>query len=77
MTNPLVYDEYRQVLHCLACFDVIEIPRRTMSDPEGFVLLRELAELDHQDCGKYRNAQMARNARRFRKEVTRLLLVKR
>lgn len=76
MKNPLVYDEYRQAFHCLCCYDVIEIPRSTMRDPESFVLLRELAELDHCECGNYQDARLARNARRWRKEMKRLTLVR-
>jgi hypothetical protein len=74
--STVTYNERDQVFECSACEDCFPISRSSLRDPEEFVRILELAQLDHKDCHTYKEPRMARNARRFRKEVNRRLLVK-
>ncbi len=73
--SRVVYNERDQTIDCPDCLDRFHVFRRTLSDPDAFVELLEMLQLDHAECPKYKDARRARNARRYRKEGKRLALV--
>jgi hypothetical protein len=67
------YYDNIQALRCSACKGVIEVPRTTLSNPESFIRLYELAQISHKDCKEYATPSLARNVRMFQREVGKLL----
>lgn len=74
--SNIIYNERDQTMDCIGCLTRIEVPRRLLSDPDGFVSMLEHAQLDHKDCHKFASITEANNHRRYRKERDRRLLVK-
>lgn len=60
-----------QSFHCDCCLEDVPIRRDVSSDPEALLMMAEMVEIDHAECDKYKDARMARLARRFRKEAKR------
>ena len=63
------------VFECLGCMETIEVPARIYRSPEALAEHREMLELDHENCWRYGSVELARNARRYRKDETRRKLL--
>lgn len=74
--SSIHYDERTQSFHCFGCMEDIEVRRNVAADQEAFLSMREMVELDHQECPLYRDVEHARQARKFRKESKRRELLK-
>ena len=68
MGGGVCWHEALRVFECLGCEERVEIRRCVYSNPERLAEQRELLELEHRNCWKYKTAELARNARRWRKE---------
>ena len=66
------WHEKDHALECMGCLVLIEVRRSIYSDPELLATIRQLLELDHEDCWRYADAEAARHARNFRKDRERL-----
>jgi len=71
MEQPVRYIQRDNVMRCDICEEYAILPRRVTTNPEAFMEMLELMNLDHQECTQYKDAHMAKNARKFRKETTR------
>ena len=66
------WHERLHALECMGCMSTIEVRRAIYEDPERLATIRQLLELDHEDCWRYGDVQHARDARNFRKDRDRL-----
>ena len=70
--SPVTYNQRDQRLECPHCLDSQGVLRSDLRNPERFVELLELYQIDHADCRNFSDAKLARNSRLFRKEVRRI-----
>lgn len=73
--GSIFFDERTASFGCLGCLEHVEVRRKVMNDPEQFLSMQELVALDHSECMSYGNVQMAKNARKYRKESKRRALI--
>lgn len=79
---PLYYYPQWKAYECLACRQVIEIPRyatlmvdgkmqrvKVLDNPEHLLIWRELHEIDHERCGSFKDEAKAKDAREHRRET--------
>lgn len=71
----VTFDPRTRSLHCTGCLTDTPVRRRTFEDPEGYVEFLEMVVLDHMECENYGDIKRAELARRYRKEVKRLMLL--
>jgi hypothetical protein len=64
------WHEELNAFECLACFEFLSVRRRDRN-PEKLAELKELLIIDHTECWEFDDPRMARNARRFRREIKR------
>lgn len=64
----MYWHEALRVFECLGCEERVEVKRYIYRDPERLAEHRELLEIEHDECWKYASAELAWNARRWRKE---------
>ncbi len=64
----VVWHEGLNAFECQGCGEYVEIRKRADRTPDRLVELQELMVVDHTECWEYDDPQMARNARRYRKE---------
>ncbi len=57
------------------CLTTIEVRRVVYDDPELLATIRQLLEIDHENCWRFTSAEDARNARNHRKDRDRLKLL--
>jgi hypothetical protein len=62
----IVWHERFNAFECLGCGEFEEIRKRADRTPARLVELKELLVKDHTECWEYSDAQMARDARRYR-----------
>jgi hypothetical protein len=69
----IVWRQDLNAFECLGgCEDFHQVwKRRDRENPETMALLRELLVVEHTECWKYADVEMAKRARRHRKEKTR------
>jgi hypothetical protein len=67
----IVWHEDLNAFECWGCGEFEEIRKRGERTPERLAELRELLVIDHTECWEFDDPEMARNARRFRKEAKR------
>jgi hypothetical protein len=68
----IYWHEKEHALECAGCLSLIEVRRVIYCDPELLATIRQLLELDHEDCWRYASAEAANNARIHRKDRDRL-----
>ena len=61
----IVFNERTHTFDCAACLESVEIAPETLWNPEAFLSVLELTQLDHHDCGHYLDTRMAQSARAF------------
>jgi hypothetical protein len=68
----MVWQNELNAFQCHGCEEFHEVhSRRRREDPEHMAMLREMLIVDHTECWKFNDSQMARNARKYRSEKTR------
>jgi hypothetical protein len=75
MEGTVSYRERTNTFYCQECESHTPCPRRILHNPEKFVEMLELVNLDHTECAEYSDYRLAKNARMFRKETKRLMLI--
>lgn len=72
---PITFDGRTRSFHCTGCMTDIPVRKHTFTNPERYVEFLEMVVLDHTECDQYQDIKRAEAARKFRKEVKRLMLV--
>lgn len=67
----MVWHERWNAFECMGCGEFTEIHKRSEREPARLVELKELLEIDHTECWEFDDPEMARAARRYRKEAKR------
>ena len=68
----MVWHARIHAFECLGCGEFEALCKRRQYDDAEFVMrMRELFEIDHAECWEFDDPEMARNARRYRKEKKR------
>ena len=61
----IVWNTETHTLDYAACLESLEVRPEVVQNPEAFVSVLELVQLDHHDCAYYLDARMAQSARQF------------
>lgn len=72
---PVTFDEKTCSFYCTGCMTNTPVRRRTFESPDKYVEFLEMVVLDHTECDQYQDMKKSEAARKFRKEVRRLMLV--
>ncbi len=67
----IVWREELNAFECRACSEFEEVRSARRRTPESLARMKELLIVEHTECWEYADAQMARDARRYRKEKKR------
>jgi hypothetical protein len=67
----MVWHEEFNAFGCLGCMEFEEIHKRADRTPEKLAELKEMLIADHTECWEFDDPQMARDARKYRKEKKR------
>lgn len=80
MESPLYHHSEFDAYECMGCGEMLEVPShatlkvdgvmrkvRVRGQPENMVLWREMHDLDHRDCAKFKDAEKATAHREFRR----------
>jgi hypothetical protein len=67
----IVWHEQFNAFECLGCTEFEEIHKRADRTPEKLAELKEMLIADHTECWEFDDRQMARDARKYRKEKKR------
>jgi hypothetical protein len=67
----MVWHERFNAFECLGCLEFEEIRKRGDRTPARLAELHELLVIEHTECWQFDDPQMARDARKYRKEKKR------
>ncbi len=67
----MVWREEWNAFECYGCGEFEEIRKRADRTPEKLAELKEMLIADHTECWEFDDPQMARDARKYRKEKKR------
>lgn len=72
----IVWHERLNAFECYGCGEYEEVRSASRRTPEKLAELKEFLILDHTECWQFDDAQMARDARKYRSEKKRRELLK-
>lgn len=67
----IVWHERFNAFECLGCEEFEEVRKRSDRTPGKLAELKEMLEADHAECWLFDDPEMARQARKYRKEKKR------